>query len=161
MIMHSLFQEGDFFQSLDDLDKKIIQEMTKGIKSYEELAQNCGVTRSTVYRRITNLEKKKIITHQIRIALDFEKLGLMAINFGISIEPKHEEEVVDALKKLAFVKMVWRTYGAHDIEAIAFCDRGEEGETVCRMRQVLGKFNVTHFETCVGYSWDKNDTTPF
>jgi DNA-binding Lrp family transcriptional regulator len=145
---------------LDDLDKKIIQEMTKGTESYEELARTCGVARSTVYRRIVNLEKKSIIRHQIRIALDFEKLGLVAINFGINVGPECEE-VVNILKQLAFVKMIWRTYGAHNIEAIAFCDKGEEGELIKRVRHVLGKFDISLFETCVGYSWDKNDMTPF
>jgi len=140
---------------------KIIQEMAKGIGSYEELAQRCGVTRSTVYRRVVNLEKEKVITRQIRIALDFEKLRRVVINFGINVEPKNEERAVATLIKLANVKMLWRTYGAHNLVLIVFCDKGEEGKVIDELRHIFEELNVTSFESCVGFSWEKNDMTPF
>ncbi len=140
---------------------KIIQEMAKGIGSYEALAQRCGVTRSTVYRRVVNLEKEKVITRQIRIALDFEKLGRVVINFGINVEPKNEERAVATLIKLAKVKMLWRTYGAHNLVLIVFCDKGEEGKVIDELRHIFEELNVTSFESCVGFSWEKNDMTPF
>ncbi|MGD0645783.1 MAG: hypothetical protein ABSA75_12835 [Candidatus Bathyarchaeia archaeon] len=34
--------------ALDYLDRKIIQYLSSGINSYEELARICGVTRNTV-----------------------------------------------------------------------------------------------------------------
>jgi DNA-binding Lrp family transcriptional regulator len=151
----------DFFQGLDELNMKIIQEMAKGIGSYEELAQRCGVTRSTVYRRVVNLEKEKVITRQIRIALDFEKLRRVVINFGINVEPKNEERAVATLIKLANVKMLWRTYGAHNLVLIVFCDKGEEGKVIDELRHIFEELNVTSFESCVGFSWEKNDMTPF
>jgi len=151
----------DFFQGLDELNMKIIQEMAKGIGSYEALAQRCGVTRSTVYRRVVNLEKEKVITRQIRIALDFEKLGRVVINFGINVEPKNEERAVATLIKLAKVKMLWRTYGAHNLVLIVFCDKGEEGKVIDELRHIFEELNVTSFESCVGFSWEKNDMTPF
>lgn len=140
---------------------KIIQEMAKGIGSYEALAQRCGVTRSTVYRRVVNLEKEKVITRQIRIALDFEKLRRVVINFGINVEPKNEERAVATLIKLANVKMLWRTYGAHNLVLIVFCDKGEEGKVIDELRHIFEELNVTSFESCVGFSWEKNDMTPF
>jgi len=140
---------------------KIIQEMAKGIGSYEALAQRCGVTRSTVYRRVVNLEKEKVITRQIRIALDFEKLRRVVINFGINVEPKNEERAVATLIKLAKVKMLWRTYGAHNLVLIVFCDKGEEGKVIDELRHIFEELNVTSFESCVGFSWEKNDMTPF
>jgi DNA-binding Lrp family transcriptional regulator len=143
------------------LNMKIIQEMAKGIGSYEELAQRCGVTRSTVYRRVVNLEKEKVITRQIRIALDFEKLRRVVINFGINVEPKNEERAVATLIKLANVKMLWRTYGAHNLVLIVFCDKGEEGKVIDELRHIFEELNVTSFESCVGFSWEKNDMTPF
>jgi len=159
--MHNLSEEVPVLQILDEMDKKIIQEMANGINSYEELAKKFGVTRSTVYRRVMNLEKTKVVQRRIRFILDFEKLGLIVVAFGINITAKHEEEAVDALKKLSRVKMIWRTYGAHNIRAVAFCNKGEEGELINRVRHVLDDLGVINFEICVGYSWDKNDVTPF
>ena len=41
------------------LDRKIIQYLSTGINSYQELARICGVTRNTVYRRIAPLKIKE------------------------------------------------------------------------------------------------------
>jgi len=108
-----------------------------------------------------NLEKEKVITRQIRIALDFEKLRRVVINFGINVEPKNEERAVATLIKLANVKMLWRTYGAHNLVLIVFCDKGEEGKVIDELRHIFEELNVTSFESCVGFSWEKNDMTPF
>ena len=146
---------------LDELNKNIIQEMAKGVGSYAELARNCRVTRSTVYRRVTDLEKMGVITRQIRVGLDYEKLGRVAVHFGINVECKDEEKTIDELKKLEDVKMLWRTYGAHNLVAIVFCDKGNEGNTIDRMREVFERLNVKSFEVCVGFNWEKINMTPF
>jgi DNA-binding Lrp family transcriptional regulator len=146
---------------LDELSKKIVQEMARGISSYEELAKKFGVTRSTVYRRVLKLEEEKVIIRQIRIALDFEKIGRVAIHFGLNVEPKDEEKAVEILSKLSDVKMIWRTYGTCNLVMIVFCDRGEEGKAIDAMRRELEEMHVTPACTCVGYSWEKNNMTPF
>jgi DNA-binding Lrp family transcriptional regulator len=146
---------------LDELDRTIVQEMAKGISSYEDLAAKCNVTRSTVYRRVIDLEKRGIITRQIRVRLNFEKLDLVTVHFGINVESKDEQRTIDALTKLADVKMVWRTYGAHNLVVIAFCTKGSEGKAIDRIREVFEGFNVKSFEACVGFDWEKMDMTPF
>jgi DNA-binding Lrp family transcriptional regulator len=135
--------------------------MTKGISSYEDLAKECNVARSTIYRRVMNLEATKIITSQLRVSLDFEKLDLVALHFGINVDSKDEEKTIDTLKKQPNIKMIWRTYGAYNLIAIVICDKGCEGKTIDRIREVLEQLNVKTYEICVGFRWEKVDMTPF
>ena len=149
------------FPSLDELDKNIIQTLSKGVSSYEELATNLGVTRSTVYRRIASLEKAKIITRQLHVAVDFEKLDLTAIEATIKVARLDEERTVETLKKYAEIKILLRTYGAGNLIVMLFCNKGEEGKTISKMREALEKLGVLSFEFWVSYSWEKLDMTPF
>lgn len=146
---------------IDDLDKKIIQEMGKGINSYEALAQKCNVTRSTIYRRVNRLEEIKVITRQTRVILDFEKLGRIAVAVGINVAQKDEQKVIDALKKREEVKMMWRTYGAHNLILILICSKGDEGNKINKLRALLEEFTVKSVDICVGFGWEKMDITPF
>jgi DNA-binding Lrp family transcriptional regulator len=146
---------------IDDLDKKIIQEMGQGINSYEALAQKCNVTRSTIYRRVNRLEEMKVITRQTRVILDFEKLGRIAVAVGINVAQKDEQKVIDALKKREEVKMMWRTYGAHNLILILICSKGDEGNKINKLRALLEEFTVKSVDICVGFGWEKMDITPF
>jgi DNA-binding Lrp family transcriptional regulator len=146
---------------LDELDKKIIQEMGKGINSYEALAQKCNVTRSTIYRRVTRLEEMKVITRQTRAILDFEKLNRIALAVGINIAQKDEQKVIDALKKCNEIKMIWRTYGSHNLILITICSKGDEGNKINKLRALLEEFTVKSVDICVGFGWEKMDMTPF
>ena len=147
--------------SIDELDKKIIQEMGRGINSYEALAQKCNVTRSTIYRRVTRLEEMKVITRQTRVIPDFEKLNRVALTVGISVAQKDEQKVVDALKKCDYIKMMWRTYGSHNLILITFCSKGDEGNKINKLRAILEEFTVKSVDICVGFGWEKMDMTPF
>lgn len=147
--------------SIDELDKKIIQEMGRGINSYDSLAQKCHVTRSTIYRRVNKLEETKVIIRQTRVVPDFEKLDRIALTVGISVAQKDEQKVVDALKKCADIKIMWRTYGAHNLILITFCSKGEEGNTISKLRAILEEYPVKSIDICVGFSWEKMDVTPF
>jgi DNA-binding Lrp family transcriptional regulator len=146
---------------IDELDKKIIQEMGKGISSYEALARKCNVTRSTIYRRVTKLEEMKVITRQTRVVLDFEKLDRMAVAVGVNVAQKDEQQLIGALKKRDEVKMIWRTYGAHNVILIMICSKGDEGNTIDKLRTLLEEFTVKSVDICVGFGWEKMDMTPF
>jgi DNA-binding Lrp family transcriptional regulator len=146
---------------IDELDKKIIQEMGKGINSYEALAQKCNVTRSTIYRRINRLEEMQVITRQTRVVLDFEKLDRIAVAVGINVAQKDEQNVIDALKACAEVKMMWRTYGAHNLILVIICSKGDEGNKINKLRALLEEFTVKSVDMCVGFDWEKMDMTPF
>jgi DNA-binding Lrp family transcriptional regulator len=147
--------------SIDDLDKKIIQEMGRGVNSYDSLAQKCNVTRSTIYRRVNRLEATKVIIRQTRVVPDFEKLDRIALAVGINVAHKDEQKVVDALKKCNDIKMMWRTYGAHNLILLTFCSKGDEGNKINKLRATLEEFTVKSIDICVGFSWEKMDMTPF
>ena len=146
---------------LDELDRKIIQEMTKGVNSYEDLADKCSVTRSTVYRRVNSLEKAGIITGQIHVGLNFEKLDLITLHVGINVESKDEEKAIEALRKVPEVKMVWRTYGAYNLVLIVFCHKGNEGRVIDGLREIFEGVKVKSYDVSVGFLWEKMDMTPF
>jgi DNA-binding Lrp family transcriptional regulator len=146
---------------IDDLDKKIIQEMGKGINSYEALAQKCNVTRSTIYRRVNKLEETKIISRQTRVIPDFEKLGRIALAVGINVAQKDEQKIIDALKNCDEIKMIWRTYGSHNLILIIICSKGDEGNKINKLRAILEEFTVESADICVGFGWEKMDMTPF
>ena len=146
---------------IDELDKKIIQEMGRGINSYEALAQKCNVTRSTIYRRVAKLEETKVITRKTRVVPDFEKLNRIALAVGISVAQKDEQKIIDALKKSDDIKMMWRTYGAHNLILITFCNKGDEGNKIDKLRALLEEYPVKSIDICVGFGWEKMDLTPF
>ena len=135
--------------------------MGKGINSYEALAQKCNVTRSTIYRRINRLEEMQVITRQTRVVLDFEKLDRIAVAVGINVAQKDEQNVIDALKACAEVKMMWRTYGAHNLILVIICGKGDEGNKINKLRALLEEFTVKSVDICVGFGWEKMDMTPF
>jgi len=135
--------------------------MSQGINSYEELARKCNATRSTIYRRLASLEKNKIITRKIRVGVDFEKLNLIAVQIGINVPHAHEEKTIETLKKYSETKIIWRTYGACNLVVVLFCNKGEEGKTIFKIREILENLNILSFQMCVGFSWEKLDLTPF
>ena len=135
--------------------------MSKGIGSYEELARSCNVTRSTIYRRISNLEKARIITRQLHVGIDYERLNLIAVQIGINVAHTDEERIIDALKKYSEIKMMWRTYGPCNLVVVLFCDKGDTGKTIFKMSEMLEKLNAVSFQMCVGFSWEKLDLAPF
>lgn len=146
---------------LDELDKNIIQEMSKGVNSYEELARKCRVTRSTIYRRINIMEKNNIVMNQIRMAVNFEKLDLVVVLLGLNVTNENMEKVIGILMEHECVKMIWRTFGAYNLSVIIFCGKGDEGKRIYEMRDIFEKLHVNSFEVAVGFGWEKMDMTPF
>jgi DNA-binding Lrp family transcriptional regulator len=132
---------------IDDLDKKIILHLSNGVASYSILAENCGVGRNTIHRRINRLVN----------------LNLSAITVLLDITQSEVDRVIKILKNQSRVKFLWRTFGAYNITVVIICDKGEEGVCISKLRTVLEKMRVktNKFETTISYSWDKIDFSPF
>ena len=148
---------------LDDLDKKIIIELSEGVSSYAKLADKCGVGRNTVYRRINRLESQKIIDKTVRSIPNFTKLNLSAIAIMMDIAQSQVNRVIGFLKKQSQVKFLWKTFGSYNVTSVIICNRGEEGNCISNLREVLKKMRVTptRFETSISFSWEKIDFSPF
>jgi len=145
----------------DQLDKKILQKMSKGINSYNELAKECNVTRSTIYRRVALLEKNGLLLRITRSAVDYEKLELVTLCLTLKVAFNSQEKVLNALKEHESVKFLWRAYGEYNIVAVAFCSKGTEGEIIAEIRGILEKWAGVDMKVSVGFAWEKMEFTPF
>lgn len=148
---------------LDELDKKIITYLSTGTYSYKELAELCGVGRSTIYRRIDRLEKIGAISKRIMAIPNFTKLNLTAIGITMDISQSDVDQVIEFLKGLSTVKLLWRSYGRHNIVVVSVCEKGNEGECISKMREALEKMKVKiyNFDASVSFIWEKVDLTPY
>jgi DNA-binding Lrp family transcriptional regulator len=146
---------------LDDLDKKILHEICSGIHSYDDLAKTLNVTRGTVYRRIDRLEKSNVIEKKIMAIPNYKLLNPSAICVGMEVAYDDTEKVLEALKLLPHIKLLWKCYGAHNIVAILICEKGSEGETITNFRQLLAKFRTSAYHISIGFEWDKIDISPY
>lgn len=148
---------------LDDLDSKIILHLCSGIKSYAELAEKCGVGRNTIYRRIERLEAEKIIDRKVMAIPDFTKLNLSAICIMIDVAQSNVEHIVNFLKRQNQVKFLWKTFGSYNITVVIICNKGEEGNCVSNLREILEKMRVpvNKFEASISFTWEKIDLSPY
>lgn len=147
--------------SLDDLDKKLIQYLSIGTGSYEELARLCNVTRNTVYRRIAALENKGIIKNTIGCVINLDQLDISPVCIEARIAQSEQGNALNLLASHLNVRLLWRTYGDYDLHLVAFCQKGNEGQTIQGLRALLEKLNATHICASIGFVWKKMDLTPF
>jgi DNA-binding Lrp family transcriptional regulator len=145
----------------DELDRKIIQHLSVGTSSYEELAHQCNVTRNTVYRRISILEERGVIKNTLHCTLNLEQIGITTVNIGAKILQLNQDKAVKQLSKNKNVKLLWRTYGDHNLMLVAFCSKGCEGQTIQELKTVLEDLGAEHLCVSVGYCWEKTDFSPF
>jgi len=148
---------------LDDLDKKIIFHLSNGIYSYSELAEKCGVRRNTIYRRVSRLEANKIIDKRVRAIPNFTELNISAICVMMEVAQSDVERLMNFLKREAQVKFLWKTFGAYNITTVIICNKGEEGNCISNLREVIEKMriNLHKFEASVSFAWEKIDFSPF
>ena len=150
-------------KAIDDLDRKIVKHICSGVYSYRELAELCQAGNNTVYRRIDRLEKMGIIKKRISALPSFEKLGLSAIIVGMNLTTADIDKTVRFLKRQSQIKLVWKTYGTHDIVAVLVCDKGDVGACIFNLRNALEKLNikVLSFDTSTSVVWEKIDLSPY
>lgn len=145
----------------DELDRKIIQHLSAGTSSYEELAHQCNVTRNTVYRRISLLEEKGVIKNTLRCVVNLDHMDITTINIGAKILQQNQDKAVSLLSRNKNVKLLWRTFGDHNLILVAFCSKGCEGQTIQELKTVLEDLGAEHLCVSVGYCWEKADFSPF
>lgn len=147
--------------SLDQLDKRILQHLSEGISSYEELARECNVTRNTIYRRMAALEKSGITQKTTRISINYDKIGISRINIALNVKQQKQEEIISVLKTHEKVKYLFKTYGTHNIVMVVLCDKGEEGTAINEVKEIAERYGASQIDVSVCFSWEKADSTPF
>ena len=86
--------------ALDYLDRKIIRYLSSGINSYRELSHICGVTRNTLYRRISALENKRIIKNTLRCTINLEQMDITPVTIGVRISAPIIQDIRAILEEL-------------------------------------------------------------
>ncbi len=145
----------------DNLDKKILQHLSNGTSSYEELAHQCNVTRNTVYRRISLLEEKGVIKNTLHCIINMEQMDITTVNIGAKILQINQDKAIMLLSKHKNVKFLWRTYGDYDVIILAFCSKGQEGQVIHELRDILEDLGAEYLSVSVGYAWEKANFSPF
>ena len=144
---------------LDDLDKKILQHLSIGICSYEDLANQCKVTRNTVYRRIALLEEKGIIKNTISCIINLDQLDIIPISIYVKINSSEINNACKVLASYKSVRLLFRSFGDHNLNIIAFSQKGNEGKIIQTINRILEDFTVTDIKVSVGFIWEKIDLT--
>jgi len=146
---------------VDDLDKRILHEICGGIYSYDDLARTLNVTRSTIYRRIENMEKQNLITKKIMAIPDFERLNLSSILVAVTAAFDDVSECIEHLKGLPNTKLLYRCYGAHQAYALITSEKGNESQVIESIQMALKDKKTISYIVSVGYKWEKVDLAPF
>ena len=146
---------------MDDLDKRIIQYLSLGTNSYQELACNCNVTRNTIYRRIASLEKGGVIKNTISCIINLDKIDVIPIIIGAKIEEQRRDKILNLLAINGGVRFLWKTFGDHNVSMVAFCSKGEEGEIIHEIKGLLEEYGAVNICVSVGFEWEKMNYSPF
>jgi DNA-binding Lrp family transcriptional regulator len=147
--------------SLDPLDRRIIQVLSTGTSSYQELARTCNVTRNTVYRRIAALENKGIIKNILKCTVNLEQMDITPVTIGAEIPQTSQDKAISLLAIDKRVRFLWRTYGDHNLVLVAFCVKGREGEVIQEIRALLEELEAERICVSVGFVWEKMNYSPF
>ena len=139
----------------------MLQYLSTGTSSYVELARLCRVTRNTVYRRIASLENRGIIKNTIRCIINLDQIEITPICIGVTIAQNDQDKAFNLLAAHKNVKLLWRTFGDHNIALLALCPKGKEGEVINSIKAILEELNVSQMCVSVGFMWEKTDFTPF
>ncbi len=147
--------------NLDQLDKQILNRLSQGITSYQELARECNTSRNTIYRRFKLLEESGVIIGITRGTINYQKLHLKNIGIALNVGQKFQDELVEKLKEYSRVKYVFRSFGEHNVVAIALCEADRVGETISDIKNILESYSVTGLSIDIKFICEKADPTPF
>ena len=148
---------------IDDLDLRILRCLGEGIYSYNEIAKACGVSRNTVYRRISRLEETGVIRKKLAAVINYKKLDYSVVIIGIKLASIDSlDKAISFLKEQHNVKFIWKTYGDHDLILVILCDKETVGECIYNFKKALEKLGVSSskYDISVSISWEKINLSP-
>lgn len=95
--------------ALDGLDKKILQLLSEGVNSYQDLARTCNVARTTVYQRIAYLQSKGIIQNTVSCTINLNQLEITPVFICAKISLYCQDNAVALLSTFSNVRLLWRS----------------------------------------------------
>ncbi|GAB6929123.1 chromate efflux transcriptional regulator ChrS [Paenibacillus sp. JCM 10914] len=98
--------------NLDDIDHQIITMLGKnGRMSYTDLAKEIGLSRVAVQARVSSLLDNGVI-ERFAAVINPEKVGIsVSAFFNVEVEPKHLQQVADALENEPYVTSLYHMTG--------------------------------------------------
>ena len=121
---------------------KIICHFCQGFKSYQDIADDLGVSRNTVYRRANRLRDDEVLREEVHALPDFEKLGLTSIIIGLTLDMNNLEKAIEILDEEEKVKAIWETYGEHDIISIITSKKEKVGKEIKNLKKKFQESDV-------------------
>ena len=99
---------------MDKLDLNIIENLTKNSRTpFMEIARKLKVSESTIRKRVSNLEKNRVIK-KYSLVVDTNKIGIENIALiGVDVSPEKYLDVAKKLTELDEVKYVASSTGDH------------------------------------------------
>ena len=146
-------------QRLDDLDMKLLFELTKdGNISVPILSKKLGINASVLYSRIKRLVKKKLIK-KITIDIDNSLLGIgVKATVGINRDPKLKIEISKRLLVVDEITSISEVTGRFDIMVQIYAKDLENLHTV--VIEKIGKIEgIQNTETFVELQKTDKDPT--
>ena len=147
--------------NLDNTDRKIIYYVSNGSHSLSTLADKIGVSRSTAYRRMRNLEEKGLLK-KVSDMPDYTKLDLDFTVLSLDVETKSLNDCVTYLNGREEVNLIIETLGDHDVVSLIINDMKNPKENVKEIINQMEEKNIKikDFDVSTGRSCVKFDFTP-
>ncbi len=103
-------------QRFDDLDMKILSELTKDASiSIPQLSKKLNINSSVLYSRIKRLTKRELI-RKFTVIINESQLGInIKATVGINRDPKLKEPIHDELIKIPEIRSLIEVTGRFDI----------------------------------------------
>ncbi|MFT5482470.1 MAG: DNA-binding Lrp family transcriptional regulator [Halieaceae bacterium] len=103
---------------MDDIDSRIIALLRRdGRMPYRTMAQDLGLTETTIRARVRRLEDSNLM--KVVAVTDFEALGYgMMLAIGIEVENRSPAEVAEDLALIPEVFSITVVVGTHDIQTL-------------------------------------------
>jgi DNA-binding Lrp family transcriptional regulator len=135
-------------EKLDAIDRKILAELDKNARiSYSELGKRIRVAKETVKYRITQLEKRGIITEYYTV-FNLSKLGFVMYRPYFRLHnttPEIEKEIVDYLTSDKNVAILFTINGPYHIAlAVWTHDLWDYEQVWLRFKKKFGQHISTH-----------------
>ena len=110
------YKIDSILQRFDDLDMKILSELTKDASiSIPQLSKKLNINSSVLYSRIKRLTKRELI-RKFTVIINESQLGInIKATVGINRDPKLKEPIHNDLVKISEIRSLIEVTGRFDI----------------------------------------------
>lgn len=125
---------------LDEIDERLLALLVRNAReSTTNLAKRVGLSRPAVHDRIRRLERDGFIHGYTTIVARDASRPMLRAQVLISLEPRYQERIVEAMSGLTEVRRLMTVSGEYDLVAeVAAQDSGELDRMLTRIGKIPG-----------------------